>query len=126
MQKLTQHAKELFGIQLTEKQLNALAIYERELIIWNKRISLTAIRDVEGIRTKHFLDSFSCVQAWGDEPPQTLVDVGVGAGFPGIPLKIIYPEMQLTLIESVAKKANFCKLMVETLNLDNVTVIQAR
>ncbi len=126
MQKLAQHAKELFGIQLTEKQINALAVYERELMHWNKKISLTAIRDVEGIRTKHFLDSFSCALAWGNNPPETLVDVGVGAGFPGIPLKIIYPEMRLTLIESVAKKAKFCQLMIDKLNLKDVTVIQAR
>ncbi len=126
MQKLTEHARELFNIHLTQAQIDALSIYERELIAWNDKISLTAIRDVEGIRTKHFLDSFSCTLAWGDEPPKTLVDVGVGAGFPGIPLKIIYPEMRLTLVESVAKKAKFCQLMVETLKLKEVTIIQAR
>ncbi len=126
MQKLTRNTKELFNIKLTEAQINALAIYERELMAWNKKISLTAIRDVEGIRIKHFLDSFSCALAWGDEPPKTLVDVGVGAGFPGIPLKIIYPEMRLTLVESVAKKAKFCQLMVEKLNLKDVRIISAR
>ena len=126
MQKLTQYAKELFDIELNENQLNALALYERELIHWNKKISLTAIRDSAGIRTKHFLDSFSCVLAWGDKPPKTLVDVGVGAGFPGIALKILYPAMQLTLVESVAKKAKFCQLMVETLQLEDVEIIQAR
>ena len=63
MQKLVQNAQELFGIQLTNKQVIALSIYERELLIWNEKISLTAIRDEEGIRCKHFLDSFSCVLA---------------------------------------------------------------
>ncbi|MBC8334978.1 MAG: 16S rRNA (guanine(527)-N(7))-methyltransferase RsmG [Anaerolineae bacterium] len=126
MQKLVQNAQELFGIQLTNKQVIALSIYERELLIWNEKISLTAIRDEEGIRCKHFLDSFSCVLAWGADPPKTLVDIGTGAGFPGIPLKILYPRLKLTLVESVAKKANFCRHIVETLHLEDVNVIQSR
>ena len=126
MQKLAQQAQELFGIQLSSNQLGALATYERELMLWNKKISLTAIRDVEGIRTKHFLDSFSCALAWGDEPPKTLVDVGVGAGFPSIPLKVIYPAMRLTLVESVAKKVKFCQHIVETLKLEDVEIVWAR
>ena len=126
MQKLAQNAQELFSLHLSESQLTALSIYERELLIWNKKISLTAIRDVEGIRSKHFLDSFSCVLAWTSSPPKTLVDVGSGAGFPGIPLKILYPRLKLTLVESVAKKAKFCQHIVETLHLEDVTIIQAR
>jgi len=126
MQKLAQHAIELFSLRLSESQLIALSTYERELLIWNKKISLTAIRDVEGIRAKHFLDSFSCVLAWKSDSPKTLVDVGSGAGFPGIPLKIIYPHLKLTLVESVAKKAKFCRHIVEALNLENVNVIQTR
>ncbi|MBT3322278.1 MAG: 16S rRNA (guanine(527)-N(7))-methyltransferase RsmG [Anaerolineae bacterium] len=126
MQKLAENTKKLFNIQLTETQIDALIIFERELIEWNKKISLTAIRDAEGIRTKHFLDSFSCALAWGDEAPKTLIDIGVGAGFPGIPLKIIYPEMKLTLVESVAKKAKFCQMMVEILALKDVTVVTTR
>jgi 16S rRNA (guanine527-N7)-methyltransferase len=126
MHKLAQNAQELFGIHLSNEQLNALRTYERELMIWNEKISLTAIRDAEGIRAKHFLDSFSCVLAWRDTPPQTLLDLGTGAGFPGIPLKILYPHLKLTLVDSVAKKANFCQHIVETLHLDEVHVIQAR
>ncbi len=126
MQTLTKNAQDLFNLRLSENQLSALAIYERELISWNRKISLTAIRSEEGIRTKHFLDSFSCVLAWGDQPPKTLVDVGSGAGFPGIPLKILYPRLKLTLVESVAKKAKFCQHIVDTLKLDDVCVIQTR
>lgn len=126
MQKLVQNAQELFGIKLTDNHINALSTYERELLIWNKKISLTAIRDKEGIRCKHFLDSFSCVLAWGADPPKKLVDIGTGAGFPGIPLKILYPRLKLTLVESVAKKANFCRHIVETLHLEDVNVIQSR
>jgi 16S rRNA (guanine527-N7)-methyltransferase len=126
MQTLARNAQELFNLYLTSAQMAALSAYERELMIWNEKISLTAIRDSEGIRTKHFLDSFSCVLAWTDSPPKTLVDVGSGAGFPGIPLKILYPRLKLTLVESVAKKANFCQHIVETLRLDDVRVIQTR
>jgi 16S rRNA (guanine527-N7)-methyltransferase len=81
---------------------------------------------VEGIRTKHFLDSFSCVLAWKENPPRRLIDIGTGAGFPGITLKILYPSMRLTLVESVGKKTNFCRHMVETLKLEATEVVTAR
>jgi 16S rRNA (guanine527-N7)-methyltransferase len=81
---------------------------------------------VESIRTKHFLDSYSCVLAWKGMPPLRLVDVGTGAGFPGIPLKIVYPTMHVTLVESVGKKAMFCQHIISKLGLEDVEVIQAR
>ncbi len=104
----------------------ALITYERELLDWNQKFNLTAIRDVESIRTKHFLDSFSCVLAWKANPPLRLVDVGTGAGFPGLPLKIIYPNMHVTLVESVGKKAMFCQHIVSKLGLEGVEVINTR
>ncbi len=104
----------------------ALITYERELLEWNQKFNLTAIRDVESIRTKHFLDSFSCVLAWKANAPHRLVDVGTGAGFPGIPLKILYPAMQLTLVESVGKKAMFCQHIVRVLGLEGVNVVHSR
>jgi 16S rRNA (guanine527-N7)-methyltransferase len=64
MEKLIQEARQLFGVSLRERQIAALLDYERELLDWNKKFNLTAIRDQEGVRTKHFLDSFSCVLAW--------------------------------------------------------------
>jgi len=126
MQNLAREALSLFNVHLTGRHIVALTIFERELLDWNQKFNLTAIRDVESIRTKHFLDSFSCVQAWKANPPLRLVDVGTGAGFPGIPLKIIYPTMQLTLVESVGKKAKFCQHIVDALGLENVSVIHAR
>ena len=104
----------------------ALIKFENELLAWNAKFNLTAIRDSEGIRTKHFLDSFSCTLAWRDNPPRHLIDVGTGAGFPGIPLKILYPSMALTLVESVGKKAAFCRHAVEVLELGAVEVVTAR
>jgi len=126
MEHLAQRAQQLFGVKLTASQLTALATYELELLDWNSRFNLTALRDPASIRTKHFLDSFSCALAWGSRPPHRLVDVGTGAGFPGLPLKILYPAMKLTLVESVGKKARFCEHIVRLLNLEHVQVIKER
>jgi 16S rRNA (guanine527-N7)-methyltransferase len=126
MEKLVQEAQALFNVHLTGRQVIALTTYERELIEWNQKFNLTAIRDVAGIRTKHFLDSFSCVLAWKASPPANLVDIGSGAGFPGIPLKIIYPNTKVTLVESVGKKAMFCQHIVSLLGLEGVNVINSR
>jgi 16S rRNA (guanine527-N7)-methyltransferase len=126
MEKLLRDAQQLFCLSLSSKQTAQLAVYERELLEWNEKFNLTAIRDVDGIRAKHFLDSFSCTLAWKDQPPRRLIDVGTGAGFPGIILKILYPGMKLTLVESVGKKANFCTHIIQTLGLENVEILSAR
>jgi len=126
MEKLVQEAQSLINVHLTGRQVMALVTYEKELLEWNQKFNLTAIRDTESIRTKHFLDSFSCVLAWKAAPPNHLIDVGTGAGLPGIPLKILYPNLKLTLVESVRKKAIFCQHIVRVLGLEHVDVIQAR
>ncbi len=105
MQELTKHAHLQLGLRLSRLQLSTLSLYERELVDWNTHFNLTAIRDPQEIHIKHFLDSLTCLLALRDTPITRLIDVGTGAGFPGIPLKIIYPKMQLTLVESVGKKA---------------------
>lgn len=120
-------AKSLIGLKLTSDQLAKLQIYESELMVWNERINLTAIRDLEGIRTKHFLDSLTVLLAWERQgPPARLIDIGTGAGFPGLVLKVIWPASQVTLVESVHKKADFCRYMVEKLNLQQVSVLSDR
>ena len=126
MKELAQQARTLLGIQLSSRQLNALEIYERELLRWNEHTNLTAIREAEQIRIKHFLDSLTCLMVMRDSPPARIVDIGTGAGFPGLPLKIIYPAMKLTLVESVGKKADFCRHVVQTLGLEGVQVVQER
>jgi 16S rRNA (guanine527-N7)-methyltransferase len=112
--------------ELTQAQLVALESYESELLDWNARFNLTAIDDPEKIRVKHFLDSLTCLIAMRHQPKERVIDIGTGAGFPGIPLKIACPAMHLTLVESVGKKAAFCQHMVEKLNLRGVLVIQER
>jgi 16S rRNA (guanine527-N7)-methyltransferase len=126
MEKLAQTASDLLGIQLSGNQLAALKAYEAELIAWNKRYNLTAVREPDGIRTKHFLDSMTCLLAMRESPPMRLIDIGTGAGFPGLPLKILMPQCSLSLVESVGKKADFCRHMVAHLKLDGVEVYCTR
>jgi 16S rRNA (guanine527-N7)-methyltransferase len=122
MEKMIAEVQQLTGLRLTPRQVSAFEIFEHELLEWNEMFNLTAIRDVEGVRTKHFLDSLTCLIEMREHPPLRLIDIGTGAGFPGIPLKIVMPNLHLTLVESVSKKANFCSHMVELLNLENVHV----
>jgi len=126
MEKLVRDAQAMFNVHVTGRQVMSLIRYEKELLEWNQKFNLTAIRDAESIRTKHFLDSFSCVLAWKASPPNHLIDVGTGAGFPGLPLKILYPPMKLTLVESVGKKAMFCQHIVSVLGLEHVDVLRGR
>ena len=127
MNSLENAAFSLVGLRLSQEQLAKLQIYENELLEWNERMNLTAIRDVEGIRAKHFLDSLTVLLAWDRQgPPARIIDIGTGAGFPGLVLKLIWPASQVTLVESVHKKAEFCRHMVEKLNLQQVTVLSER
>jgi 16S rRNA (guanine527-N7)-methyltransferase len=126
MEKLAQHARELFDLQLAPAQLEALRIYERELLEWNKSVNLTAIRTPEQVRTKHFLDSLSCISVMRGTKMERVIDVGTGAGFPGLPIKLVSPEIKLTMVESVGKKVQFCEHMVAKLKIEDVRVIQKR
>ena len=126
MQDFARQAEHLLGVRLRRSQLAALSLYERELVDWNTHFNLTAIRDPQEIYIKHFLDSLTCLMALRETPPDRLIDIGTGAGFPGIPIKVFYPKMQLTLVESVGKKAEFCRHVVHILDLQGVEVIQER
>jgi 16S rRNA (guanine527-N7)-methyltransferase len=126
MHKLADAAKTQFGINLAPAQLESFEVFSAELRLWNERVNLTAITALDDVRIKHFLDSLSCLPLLRSQPAARVVDVGSGAGFPGIPLKIAMPSLRLTLVESVGKKAEFCNHLVERLGLRDVVVINAR
>jgi 16S rRNA (guanine527-N7)-methyltransferase len=113
------------GLELTEEQLEQFLRYRQELLDWNKRINLTAITDPEEILIKHFLDSLSLLLVYG-KPQTNLLDIGSGAGFPGLPLKIVRPRWQVTLIEATNKKVLFLRHVIDTLRLNDIVAVHGR
>lgn len=115
-----------FGLTLTGRQQAQFERYLALLLLWNEQINLTAIREPEEIVIRHFLDSLTCALATADLNGSHLIDVGTGAGLPGLPLKIIYPNLRLTLVDSVAKKTSFLQTVVAELELTGVHVVTER
>ena len=105
------------GITVTDRQYEQFHKYYEILIEWNDKINLTAITDKEDVFIKHFYDSICLVKTM-DINSQTLLDVGSGAGFPSIPLKILYPELKVTIIDALNKRINFLKLLTNELGID--------
>lgn len=148
--KLLQAGASELGVELTREQLSAFSLYMSELLRWNRRANLTAITAPDEIQIRHFLDSLTCLLAFplpraregavGESPASggdlterlnrgagiACIDVGSGAGFPGLPLKICLPQMRLTLVDSVGKKTAFLAHMVGLLRLEDVRVVTAR
>ena len=137
-------ARSLLGLCLTAEHLAAFQTYYEELTAWNQRFNLTAIVGHRDVQIKHFLDSLTCLLAlptqgrttdhalpdtvpiYRASQPLRCIDIGTGAGFPGLPLKIVRPELVLTLLESTAKKTVFLKQLVNRLDLENVEIIHGR
>lgn len=111
-------------IDLSPDQIDQFDAYAMRLIEWNARFNLTSIVDPGEIVIKHFLDSLSAARSI--PPAAKLIDVGAGAGFPGIPIKIARPEMSLTLLEATKKKCDFLEAMIDELKLSNAKVVNAR
>jgi len=126
MDELTKLADEYFEIAVSDKQAQQFGTYARLLKEYNQKYNLTAITDPQEIIIKHFLDSLSCLLVIQDLSPCSLIDIGTGAGFPGIPIKIMITEISLTLVESVGKKTDFCSLVINELNLDGCAILQSR
>ncbi len=115
----------LASIQPGTYQFEQFLRYRQELLAWNTRINLTAITDPEEVLTKHFLDSLSLLIVY-DRPGTHLLDIGAGAGFPGLPLKIVRPEWQVLLCEATGKKVTFLRHIIEVLQLKNVAAVHGR
>ncbi|MDO8446821.1 MAG: 16S rRNA (guanine(527)-N(7))-methyltransferase RsmG [Deltaproteobacteria bacterium] len=113
-----------FGILLPQGHIEQFDTYLRELKAWNEKFNLTAIKDDEGIVIKHFLDSLTPLKFV--KPGSSLLDIGSGAGFPGIPLKMAEPSLNVTLLDSVNKKVTFMRHMIESLELTGIEAIHAR
>jgi 16S rRNA (guanine527-N7)-methyltransferase len=113
------------GITLTDKQLAQLVRYKELLVEWNEKINLTAITEEREVALKHFADCLSvlCVR---DLSGKSVIDVGTGAGFPGLVLKIAVPDIRLTLLDSLNKRINFLETVVAELGLTDVTCIHSR
>ena len=128
MEKLEAGAQKL-GLPLTPEQLEQFVIYYRELADWNQRLNLTSITGHEEVQIKHFLDSLTVTLALEppfDESSFRLIDIGTGAGLPGIPLKIVLPTIKLVLLEATAKKADFLRHLKDRLGLADVEVVVGR
>ena len=129
MKRLIHGAKQL-GLALTSKQVEQFEVYYEELVKWNKKVNLTAITDYEEVQLKHFLDSLTVTLVLEDERwtqrDFRLLDVGAGAGVPGVPLKILLPGVRLVLMDSIAKKTAFLHHLVACLGLDGVEVLTGR
>jgi len=123
---LVRCSRELLGLELGPDVQRAFSIYADELLTWNEKFNLTAITEPDAIEMRHFLDSLTVIKAIPMTAGQRVIDVGTGAGFPGLPLRLMFPSIELTLLEATAKKTSFLEHIKARLNLNNVRIVTAR
>jgi len=122
---LLQQQARLLGIDLNDQHLEKFAVYKNELLLWNAKTNLVSENSSQAIITRHFLDSLTALQ-FIPRHNTRIIDVGSGAGFPGIPLKIARPSLAICLLESNRKKVSFLKHILRILNFDNAVVLHER
>ncbi len=114
------------GITLTKGMKEQFDRYFELLLKWNKVMNLTGITDYDDVNEKHFLDSLAIVKVQDMGKISTAIDIGTGAGFPGIPLKIVYPHLKVTLLDSLNKRIKFLNCVIQELSLENITALHGR
>lgn len=114
------------GITLEQKQIDQFITYYEMLVEWNQVMNLTAITEYEDVMKKHFVDSISLIKAYDIKKKSKVIDIGTGAGFPGLALKIAYPSLQVTLLDSLNKRIQFLNAVIEKLDLHGVDTIHGR
>lgn len=115
-----------FGISLTSEQLAQFRLYYELLLSWNERVNLTTITEERDVYRKHFLDSVSLVRVLRSEEQMTLLDVGSGAGLPGLALKIVWPDLHVTLCDALQKRIHFLDVVIKELALKGIETVHGR
>lgn len=125
-EELLRTGAEAIGVSLNEKQIEQFIKYYEILVEWNSFMNLTGITEYEEVVQKHFVDSLALCKSVNVERAESLIDIGTGAGFPGIPLKIAYPHLQVTLLDSLQKRIKFLNEVISQLGLDKIETIHGR
>ncbi|MEP7292746.1 MAG: 16S rRNA (guanine(527)-N(7))-methyltransferase RsmG, partial [Chloroflexota bacterium] len=123
---LAEQAAALLEVTLTPEQETQFDLYARELAVWNVHTNLTAITEYNAVQVRHFLDSLTVLKSVPLSPAARVIDVGTGAGFPGLAMKIARPDIYVALLEATGKKVAFLQHMIDLLKLDSVETVKAR
>ena len=126
MDQILKKSLEKIGIEITDRQKEQFDAYHKLLEEWNKVMNLTGITEYEEVNEKHFVDSVSIVKAMDMKSVKSVIDVGTGAGFPGIPLKIVFPELEVVLLDSLNKRVKFLNAFIEILKFNGIRAIHGR